>query len=91
MATDTTITTIIKGAAATSAALIAVPQSEIAENLAKANWKQLIQLQFNFTVSDMVMLGTFGLLLLNYLHNRKKAKAESKSKKQIIQSWERNE
>lgn len=91
MATDTTITTIIKGAAAASAAIIAAPQSEIAENLAKANWKQLIHMQFNFTVSDMIMLGTFVLLLLNYLHNRKKAKTESKSKKQIAQSWERNE
>ena len=89
MAVNTT--TIIKSLAAGSAAVIAAPQSAIAENLAKANWKQLITLQFNFTVSDMIMLGTFFLLLLNYLHNRKKAKAESKSKKQIAKSWEQNE
>lgn len=84
-------TTIIKSLAATSATIIAAPQSAIAENLAKANFKQLLTLQFNFTVSDMIMLGTFVLLLLNYLHNRKKAKVESKSKKHIAQSWERNE
>lgn len=84
-------TTIIKSLAATSATIIAAPQSAIAENLAKANFKQLLTLQFNFTVSDMIMLGTFVLLLLNYLHNRKKAKAESKSKKHIAQSFERHE
>ncbi|NRA78322.1 MAG: hypothetical protein HRU18_08935 [Pseudoalteromonas sp.] len=86
-----TPTTIIKSLAATSAALIAAPQSAIAENLAKANWQQLITMQFNFTVSDMIMLGTFFLLLLNYLHNRKKTKSESKTGKQIEKSWERNE
>ncbi|MFT7565831.1 MAG: hypothetical protein ACI846_000117 [Pseudoalteromonas distincta] len=89
MAVDAT--TLIKGVAAASATLIAAPQSGIAENLAKANWKQLITLQFNFTVSDAIMLGTFIVLLLNYLHNRNKSKKESKIKKQIAQSWEQNE
>ncbi|OUL59251.1 hypothetical protein [Pseudoalteromonas ulvae] len=72
MAVDTT--TLIKAAAGASAAVIAAPQSAIAENLAKANWRQLITLQFNFTVSDMVMIATFFLLLLNYLHNKKRSK-----------------
>ena len=83
-------TTIIKGLAAASASIIAAPQSAIAENLAKANFKQLITLQFNFTVSDMIMLSTFVLLLLNYLHNRKKHKAEDKNKQEIESSWKRS-
>jgi hypothetical protein len=66
--------TIIKGVAGASAAIIAAPQSAIAENLAKANFHQLLTLQFNFTVSDFVMIGTFLLLLCNYLLNRKKVK-----------------
>lgn len=91
MATDTIITTAIKGAAAASAVIIAAPQSEIAENLAKANFKQLLTLQFNFTVSDMIMLSTFTMLLLNHLHTRRKAKAERKRKKEIEKSWQQNE
>lgn len=88
MAVDAT--TVIKGAAAASATLIAAPQSGIAENLAKANWEQLITLQFNFTVSDAIMLGTFIVLLLNYLHNRNKSKKEMKKNRKIDESWHEN-
>ncbi len=85
MAVNTT--TIIKSAAAAGATVIAAPQSQIAENLAKANWHQLISLQFNFTVSDFIMLGTFFILFLNYLHNRRKSKREEKEKRSIDKSW----
>lgn len=88
MAIDTTA--MIKGFAATAATAIAAPQSQIAENLAKANWRQLISLQFNFTVSDFIMLGTFLILFLNYLHNRRKTKREAKEKKNIDKSWNNN-
>lgn len=88
MAVD--VPTVIKGAAAASAAVIAAPQSEIAENLAKANWHQLVTLQFNFTVSDAVMLITLILLFLNYLHNRRKSKEKRKENEKISESWHEN-
>lgn len=69
--------TVIKGVAGASATVIAAPQSSIAENLAKANFQQLLTLQFNFTVSDFVMICTFLLLLGNYFLNRKKANKEA--------------